>query len=111
MSRFDQLWPNQQEALTFALQRPATMLDMDMGTGKTRVALEYMLEVAPRHVLVLCPKSVMPVWPREIDKHGPYPVDFRVWTAQGSRTVAKRRTKSGKCWRTSLSTHTKYGYS
>lgn len=90
MSRFDQLWPNQQEALTFALQRPATMLDMDMGTGKTRVALEYMLEVAPRHVLVLCPKSVMPVWPREIDKHGPYPVDFRVWTAQGSRTVAKK---------------------
>lgn len=64
------LWPAQEEAVGFALARPAAMLDMDMGTGKTRVAIEVMRRREDvRRVLVVCPKAVIPVWGREISKY------------------------------------------
>lgn len=37
-----EMWPAQREAVEFCLQRPAAMLDMGMGCGKTRVAIEVM---------------------------------------------------------------------
>ncbi len=44
----------------------------DMGTGKTRAAIEAMGEWVRRgdveFCLVVCPKTVMPVWRREIDR-------------------------------------------
>lgn len=42
------LWPAQREAVEFALARPATMLDMGMGCGKTRVAIEAIRRRAER---------------------------------------------------------------
>ena len=65
------LWPAQAEAVDFALARPATMLDMGMGCGKTRVAIEVMgarPDVAK--VLVVCPKAVVPVWLRQVERFG-----------------------------------------
>lgn len=82
------LWPNQQQALTQVMSRPATMLDMDMGTGKTLVAIRSILAYNVQSVLVVCPKAVMPVWEREIIKHGPYSVDIKVWTANANSTVS-----------------------
>lgn len=56
-------WLNQEEAFRFAMSRNSCMLDMDMGTGKTRVAIDIALERQDVHrVLVVCPKSVVPVW-------------------------------------------------
>lgn len=34
------MWPAQREAVEFCLRRPAAMLDMGAGCGKTRVAIE-----------------------------------------------------------------------
>lgn len=63
-------WVAQEEALQFALGRPACMLDMEMGTGKTRVAIDAaMARPEVRTVLVVCPKAVMGVWPRELEKY------------------------------------------
>ena len=63
-------WPAQEEALQLALERPACMLDMEMGTGKTRVAIDaIMARPEVRTVLVVCPKAVMGVWPRELEKY------------------------------------------
>lgn len=63
-------WPAQEEALQFALGRPACMLDMEMGCGKTRVAIDsIMVRPEVRTVLVVCPKAVMGVWPRELAKY------------------------------------------
>lgn len=63
-------WPAQEEALQFALGRPACMLDMEMGTGKTRVAIDsIMARPEVQTVLVVCPKAVMGVWPRELGKY------------------------------------------
>lgn len=48
---------------------------MDMGTGKTLVAIALAIQRAMQaqpkvfRVLVICPRAVKPVWPREFDKH------------------------------------------
>lgn len=83
------MWPAQREAVEFCLERPAAMLDMDMGCGKTRVAIEVMKRRKDvRRVLVVCPKAVIPVWGREIAKYrdgsGPWCVVER-----GRGTVAQ----------------------
>ena len=63
-------WQNQEEAYQFAMPRPAAMLAMDMGTGKTRVAIDLAMDRPDVwRVLVVCPKSVLSVWPKELEKH------------------------------------------
>ena len=89
MAEVPPLWPAQAEAVEFALARPATMLDMGMGCGKTRVAIEVIRRREDvRRVLVVCPKAVVPVWGREIAKYrdgsGPWCVVER-----GKETVAQ----------------------
>lgn len=65
-------WQNQEEAMQFALSHSACMLDMDMGTGKTRVAIDtiFARENCYR-VLVVCPKAVVPVWRENLEKFAP----------------------------------------
>lgn len=84
-----EMWPAQREAVEFCLERPAAMLDMGMGCGKTRVAIEVIRRRKDvRRVLVVCPKAVVPVWGREIAKYrdgsGPWCVVER-----GRETVAR----------------------
>lgn len=65
-------WQNQEEAMQFALRHPSCMLDMDMGTGKTRVAIDTMFARGDVHrVLVVCPKAVIPVWRLNLEKFAP----------------------------------------
>lgn len=62
-------WQNQEEAFQFALQHTACMLDMDMGTGKTRVAIDVAFARNDCHqILIVCPKSVIPVWRENLKK-------------------------------------------
>ena len=65
-------WQNQEEALHFALENPSCMLDMEMGTGKTRVAIDAVFAREDVHrVLVVCPKAVVGVWRTNLMKfHG-----------------------------------------
>lgn len=63
-------WQNQEEAYKFAMSRPAAMLAMDMGTGKTRVAIDLAMDRQDVwRILVVCPKAVLGVWPKELEKH------------------------------------------
>lgn len=64
-------WQHQQDAFEFLREKPAGMLAMEMGCGKSRVALDLLNEWDCRRVLVLCPKSVVSVWPSEAAKHAP----------------------------------------
>lgn len=83
------LWPAQEEAVEFALARPAAMLDMGMGCGKTRVAIEAIkAREDVRRVLVVCPKAVVPVWGRECAKYLD-PGTYQVHERSASATVAK----------------------
>lgn len=62
-------WQNQEEALEFSLQHPSCMLDMEMGTGKTRVALDAAFVRPDVHkILVVCPKAVIGVWRTNLEK-------------------------------------------
>lgn len=45
------------------------LLAYDMGTGKTRVAIQLIENLKLQKVLILCPKSVVDVWPEQIEKH------------------------------------------
>lgn len=64
------MWPTQEEAVRKVLSEPATMLDMGMGCGKTRVAIEAVMRMDDvRTALVVCPKAVCGVWPQELEKY------------------------------------------
>lgn len=64
---------HQTRAFGFCSMLDESALFMDMGTGKTMVAIALAIHRSkglPRfRVLVICPKAVKPVWPREFDKH------------------------------------------
>lgn len=75
-------WRHQEEA--FQLLRPlsGSALFMEMGTGKSRVALDLLREWNITLGLVTCPKAVVDVWPHECEKHHPsywtvIPIDGR----------------------------------
>ena len=88
-----ELWPAQREAVEFCLERPAAMLDMEMGTGKTRTAIEVIKRREDvRRVLVVCPKAVISVWGREIAKYSS-PGEFEIVERTGADTVAKTAGK------------------
>ena len=67
-------WQHQREALDFVKDKPGSMLAMEMGTGKTKVAIDLMDAHDYRRVLIVCPLSVVAgVWPGEFAKHSPAP--------------------------------------
>ena len=62
-------WRHQVEAFEFAKDKPASMLAMSMGCGKTLVAVALCEYWGADRVLVLSPKSVVAVWGREFSRH------------------------------------------
>ena len=67
------LWEHQKDGVAFAMRSIEAVggaaLFWEMGTGKTRGALEVMLRLGVERVLVVCPKVVVPVWDREAVKY------------------------------------------
>lgn len=83
-------WPNQDEAFKFAMEHPAVMLDMEMGTGKTRVAIDVaMARDDVYRILVVCPKAVVRVWRENLIKFHDYE-DWVCWD-DTKGTVAKKK--------------------
>ena len=63
-------WKHQREALDFIRNRPGAMLDMDMGTGKSKVIIDLIYEQSYQSVLILAPLSVVDhVWPGQFKTH------------------------------------------
>lgn len=70
------LWDHQAAALKASAGRPATLLHMGLGTGKTRVACELLEQWRVgrqqwriSRVIVICPLSVVPTWSEEMAKY------------------------------------------
>lgn len=83
-------WQNQQEAFEFAMSHPQCMLDMEMGTGKTRVAIDVAFARKDVHrVLVLCPKAVVPVWRENLEKFAEGKNTWSCWDTQKGSVKAK----------------------
>lgn len=64
-------WTHQARAYWFAHSLKSAMLSMDMGTGKSKVAVNIAVNGQCATVLVICPLSVVDVWPSEFRKHAP----------------------------------------
>lgn len=75
------LWNHQIEALKFLKQRVEygnnhAALFLEMRTGKTRVAIEFIKQHGYKRVLVLCPKKTNLVWSTHFEEFAPeYCVD------------------------------------
>lgn len=72
-----QFMRHQKVALKKFLRYGSGALFAEMGTGKTKIAIDFACALAtlknkPIKAVVLCPKSVEGVWPDEIEKHDPY---------------------------------------
>lgn len=67
-------WRHQVDSFRFAMERlpggkGAAMLALEMGVGKTLVALMVLAAVSARRVLISCPLRVVPVWEQQIERH------------------------------------------
>ena len=63
------LWSHQKEAINRALKHEGYMFAFDMGTGKSRAAIEFANRIEADTVLIVCPKSVVSVWSPEFEKY------------------------------------------
>ena len=71
----DPLWKHQLEAYRFLVNRTAALLDLSMGSGKSRVLVDYVHNTPEmRRVLILCPRSFVQGWRGQFEKHGGRPV-------------------------------------
>lgn len=62
-------WNHQKQAYHFAKDKPAAMLALDMGTGKSKVTIDIIQNRGHKKVLIICPLKVVSVWPAEFAKH------------------------------------------
>ncbi len=62
-------WSHQLDAYQKVYPLAGAGIFMEMGTGKTKVAIDIIANSKFRKTLVVCPKRVMNVWEREITKH------------------------------------------
>jgi len=83
-------WDHQKRAYWFARPLEGAMLAMDMGTGKSKVAVDLCLGRNHRSVLVSCPSNVMGVWAREFARHAGD--RYTVQLLRRDLSVAKRLT-------------------
>lgn len=63
-------WAHQRAAFWYLMDDPeGGMLDMYMGTGKSKVFCDVVANRAASRVLLLCPNNVMSVWPKQFKLH------------------------------------------
>jgi len=87
-------WNHQKQAYHFTFPLPSAGIFMEMGTGKTKVAVDLMINRGHRRVLIVCPKRVINVWGREIPKHArevPSLVLLGAGSTKGRAAVLRRQ--------------------
>jgi len=89
-------WPHQRAAYHFAQELPGCLLPIPMGGGKTKVAIDLLMNsrTAVRNVLILCPTSVRAVWRGEFHKHGP---SYRLHILDNGTVRQKRQWVEQDC--------------
>ncbi|MBI9082676.1 MAG: DEAD/DEAH box helicase [Desulfobacterales bacterium] len=80
-------WLHQEQAWDFIEPLPSAYLAMDMGTGKTKTAIDSCVGHDDQIVFIICPHKVISVWPRQFDLH--CAKTYKV-LALDSGTVAKK---------------------
>jgi SNF2 family DNA or RNA helicase len=69
------LWQHQRDALAYAKTRRDVILHCGMGTGKSRMAIEIILDLLTQkpgaRILLGCPKAVMAAWAKQMKAWAP----------------------------------------
>ncbi len=65
-------WLHQRRAFHWAVEQEAALLEMDMGTGKTKVAVDLANAWQADRVLVLAPKNVLGGWGKQFGLHSAF---------------------------------------
>ena len=69
------LWRHQLEAYRYLQNKEAALIDLAMGSGKSRVLVDFVHNTPEiRKVLILCPRSFVQGWRGQFDKHSGKPV-------------------------------------
>jgi SNF2 family DNA or RNA helicase len=96
------LWRHQQAGFDAAVDRPATLLAMGLGTGKSLTTIALLDAWDAQRTLILCPKSVAAAWPGQFRQHLHAPPVVAVLTEdqcpRGFDTVAKRVVLARHLW-------------
>lgn len=62
-------WAHQRQAFWFARELPGAILDMEMGTGKSKVVCDLVHDSRAESTLIVCPERVVGVWPKQFGLH------------------------------------------
>lgn len=62
-------WLHQKQAYAFCKEQAGAGIFMEMGAGKTKVAIDLMANHDGKTHLIVCPRGVVRVWPREFERH------------------------------------------
>ena len=81
-------WDHQVTAWNLAKDSKSFYYAMDMGTGKSKAAIDYFNGLGLTAVLIVCPKNVIEVWPEQFAIHSHTP--FNVVYDMSKLTIAKK---------------------
>lgn len=93
---YTQPWAHQRAALEYAYAKPAVLLDMSMGTGKSKIVVDLLANRQHQQTLIVCPKSVVPVWEQQIARHSG---EKHVVTLLDSGSVKTNLKRAQEAWR------------
>jgi SNF2 family DNA or RNA helicase len=86
-------WTHQLAALKFAWNKDAVLFHLTMGSGKSKIIVDYVHNKAGiKKVLIACPLSVVNVWVRQFAVHGGRPV--AIAALDESCTVVQKQVKA-----------------
>ena len=93
---FTKAWRHQKQAFWFAKDLRAAMLAMSMGTGKSKVAVDLVVNRNHKQTLILCPKSVGAVWPDQFKIHSPLTRDIVCLDLTSEKGTVEKKTIKAK---------------
>lgn len=89
-----QPWNHQKQAYWYCKEMNNLLLDMGMGSGKSKVVVDFLNnEQQRKKVIIICPKSVIPVWFKQFKLHGINQLHDKIYLAKGS---VKNKTETAK---------------
>jgi SNF2 family DNA or RNA helicase len=91
-------WLHQKQAFWFAEQLKGVMLAMDMGTGKTKVSVDLVVNRGHMATVIFCPKSVIMTWQREFPKHAPEGFEIEVLGLDEPNKTVKKKAEMAKAF-------------
>lgn len=94
-------WEHQKRAFWFAFERlkdrGGAMLALDMGCGKTKVAIDLANALKVTSAVITCPSSVLEVWRDEFEVHSCWP--WAVHVCDRNDSVTRRYQKAWEFYR------------